>query len=444
MTTIATTRPLPATGRERWAVIGLLVTGLAVRFAWALGRPDGLAIQTTESERVAVSLATTGQFADAFRAGSGLTAHLSPLWPWLMALVYRAAGVAAPAAEFVLSCFAIGLTMASFGFVYLLMRELGAPLWSRLAALAVVCLVPIQFALEVRELKVWEAPMVVALVTGSLLWAVRLDRRPRLDWRPAAPLVLPGALLFVASPPGALAVFAIVAVLGLRRLPLRQCFGLGALALAVTALVTAPWVLRNEAVFGRTIVTRSNGGLELALAYNDTILRTADRRAGYLARLDEIHPAPVNGNGLAAMRAAGGEIAYYDRLGAQAKQWIAAHPQGSVELFWRHVCQYFVPPAWFFNTWGPPANAVEIRRWLLGVPMLVALFALPALIVRDRRYAYVAVAAILLAAPYVVVQPILRYRYLTSTLAMFVAFNAVAVAWQWLRQRRRVPAASAA
>lgn len=422
---------------ERSVVAGLLIIGIIIRLGWVFGNPEGLSPRTTESQKVAVSLATTGEFANAFRPDSGPTAHVSPLMPHLVASVYRAGGVDTPRSELVLSLIAIGLISLSFLFTYGMARELGVPYWARAGALAIVTLLPLQLQLEARELKVWEAPLVVATVTGALFWALRLDRRPDLKWLSVAALLVPGAIMFIASPPAALAIFAVAGLLALRRLPARHWPGLAIVAVAMTTLVTLPWALRNEEVLGRMIWSRSNGGLELALAYNDTLLLTADRRAGYVARLAEIHPHPIKGEGYAALRAAGGELAYFDRLSAEARDWIVGHPDGTVTLLFRHLRQYLVPPAWFFDTWGPPARATEVRRWILALPMLVGLIGLPFLIASNRRYLYPAFALVLLMGPYIVVQPILRYRYLVWTLVVFLAFAAVSAAFNWWTKRQR-------
>jgi hypothetical protein len=414
--------------------VAILLLGVALRLVWLVFTKSGFAPHVTESQRIGVALATTGHFADAFRIGSGPTAHVSPVIPWLIASVYSVAGVARPGSELILSLVSIALVTVSFGFNYLAFLELGAPKPGRLLALAMAAILPCQFSLEARELRVWEAPFVVAAVSGLLLWALRLDRRGSLDWRQLAPLALIGAIVFLVSPPGGLAAFAIVGLLTLRRARPIQWGAVMAIGLVATVLVSLPWALRNQAVLGRAIWTRSNAGLELGLAYNDTLAQGADRGAAYLARLHEMHPA-ASDVGYAAMRRAGGEIAYSDQVGATARLWIKSHPGQTAELLFRHVRQYIVPPAWFFHTWGKGGQAIEPRRLMLGVIALLGMAALVLRVFKDHRYLYVAAVLALLVAPYIVVQPILRYRYLTSTIFLFLACEGVSRAALWVRSR---------
>ena len=99
--------------------------------------------RTAETWHVAVSLATTGQFADVFRPGSGPTAHVAPIMPLLISAVYRVFGVSTPTAEWVLCLISVVLIGLSTGFAYLLMRQLGMPWRARIVAVALLALLPI-------------------------------------------------------------------------------------------------------------------------------------------------------------------------------------------------------------------------------------------------------------------------------------------------------------
>src|ERR1035437_4154379 len=77
-----------------WGMVGF-VAGLLVRLAAVL--PDR---QTTLPERpepvqIALSLMTTGRYADAYGAGSGPTAHCAPLHPVLLSILFRVFGTGA-------------------------------------------------------------------------------------------------------------------------------------------------------------------------------------------------------------------------------------------------------------------------------------------------------------------------------------------------------------
>ena len=63
--------------REPLIVVGIILAGMILRMAGWIS----LIPRTAETWHVAVSLATTGQFADVFRPGSGPTAHVAPVMP---------------------------------------------------------------------------------------------------------------------------------------------------------------------------------------------------------------------------------------------------------------------------------------------------------------------------------------------------------------------------
>jgi hypothetical protein len=413
-------KPVRVTWSPGLIAIAIVLVGVGLRTAWLFHNKEGFVPPLTESQRIGVSLATTGHFADAFRLGSGPTAHVSPVIPWMIGLIYMVAGVGSPASEFILSIYSIGLISLSFWLTFLIFKELGASDFGRYLALGLAALFPFQPSLEARELRVWEAPLVVAAVAGLLLWALRLDKRQRISWLTLVPLVLYGAVLFLVSPPGGLTAFAIIGLLAVRRAPPIHWPAVIATTVALTIVVSLPWARRNQSVMGRLIWTRSNAGLELGLAYNDTLAFRPDHHAAYLARLHEMHPA-AGDLGYAAMQKAGGEVVYAEQIGAHAKAWIQAHPVAALDLFVRHMGEYILPPEWFFHTWGHGGAGIDMRRFLLAGIMLLGIAVLPLRLLKDTRYLYIAAALGLLAAPYVVVQPILRYRYLVSTLILFLA-----------------------
>nr|WP_295660149.1 hypothetical protein [Polymorphobacter sp.] len=407
-----------------------------------LAKCSAEAMATAETRHVAITLLTTGRFAGAFHVGGAATAHLSPVMPGVIAAAYSLFGVATPLGDTVLRVLSIGLVELGIWLCFLIFGELGVARPVRLAALAVAVLLPIQFSLEVCELALWEAPIGLVTLFAVLLACVRLDKRPTLDWTALLGPIGGAAVLVVISPAIALGALSAIALLTIRRLPFRR-WPLVALVTATAVLaVSLPWALRNEAVLGRMIWTRSNANLEMAVAYNDTLLKVPDQRRAYQQRLAEIHPT-AGARGFAAMTAAGGEVAYNDLLGRQTHAWMAANPEGTVTLIERHIREYLVPPGWFFSTFG---NAIAAgggaRGAVIGVILFFALFGGGLVAVRDRRILYVVAPLVVMILPYIVVQPILRYRYLVYTLSIFIAFDVAARLWRYVHGRRTAPAAA--
>ena len=425
---------------HRWLVPLLLIAaGIVLRLYWMHGHPT-LGWQKSETQNIAIALITTGRFADAFGPGSGLTAHTSPVMPLLIASVYAVFGAATPAAEVALQMQSIALVSLSFALAYRLFGELGASRPARLVALVVVAVLPLQFELEINQIRSWESALTVCLLLAVLGALLRLDlRSPPL----LRALILPAlgtGLLFLTSLAGGVAAITGFVLLALRRLPTRRWPAAAALLAVALVAFSGPWALRNHAALGRTIWTRSNSGLELSLAYNDRMIDWRDPQGSYVARLNEMHP--MHASGRAAYDAAG-ELSYYDAQGAAARQWIDSHRNAAVAIFLRHVREYLVPPAWFLQGWGQGGSALALRGQLLGLAALLSLAALAVLPWRHPRYLYILLALGALAAPYIVVQPILRYRYLIYALTIFLACDGVARLIAAVRRRAASVPASA-
>jgi hypothetical protein len=82
---------------------------------------------------------------------------------------------------------------------------------------------------------------------------------------------------------------------------------------------------------------RSNFGLELWTAYNDSGATTALTPGAF-----DNHPS-VNARESQSV-AQMGEAAYNAQKSAEARQWIRAHPRRAMLLFWQHVYYFWFPP----------------------------------------------------------------------------------------------------
>ena len=102
---------LTSRSREPSMVVAMLICGALARFAVEV-RANTLFPYHTESYYIAVSLATTGRFADPFGYPSGPTAHVGMLTPLPSALVYWLFGGDSPYAESIL-CGWAGVVTAS-------------------------------------------------------------------------------------------------------------------------------------------------------------------------------------------------------------------------------------------------------------------------------------------------------------------------------------------
>ena len=425
-----------ASGRlVRWLPAALIAAGVVLRLLWAL-LPSSDKLSFGEAANVAIAFARTGAFADAFVAGQGPTAHIMPVPPMIAGLVYRAFGIQTPLSEGVLIAWSLLLVFGAYWLLFKAFEAAGAPLAGRLGALAVLCLLPLNFNLEVVWFRTWDGGLAVVLAAAFLLAVLRLDAAERVGNGPLAALALLAAAVLAVSPPLGLGAYAGGLLLFARRLPWRRWPAGVAIVGVATVLVLAPWTIRNAQVMGKPIVFRDNFGLELAMGYFPGALEAASPRDAFKTRHDTIHPY-ANPAGFAAMQAAGGEVAYFDALGTATKAWIAAHPGDAVRLTLRHLTEFLFPPAWYWNQFSDAGStgttAKLAANWLIT---LLGLAGLGYAVLRlEHRYRYLALMTLLPILPYLVVQPTLRYRYIVLGLLVFFAGDAVArFSMRWQRR----------
>ncbi|MGI4733346.1 MAG: hypothetical protein ACRYFW_16615 [Janthinobacterium lividum] len=389
-----------------------------------------------EAGHVALSFARDGTIADTFYRGERPTTHLSPIAPIIDGSVLRLLGIETRTSTWALSFLAIGCCLGAAIVLYRAFAVMGVPRASRLAALALACLLPLNQFTETDEFRFWEGGMAV-LLSAAILWlTVAWDRGGAVDLPRIAALALLVALLAFVSPALGLAGYANLALLLWRRVPARRWAPAIAVAALALAAVLTPWTIRNYAAFGRFVPLRGNAGLELALANHPAAVSGTDAAAVFRARERQIHPDGEPAV-IARMRAEGGEIPYADRLGREARAWIGQHPGDFVRLSLRHLRQFFFPPRWFWTLYGERERGVDAKWLLTGLTGLAGLAGAAACLLWWReRMLYAATIVLMPALPYMVVQPILRYRYLVLFPLMFLGVEVTRRLWVLATERR--------
>ncbi len=212
----------------------------------------------------------------------------------------------------------------------------------------------------------------------------------------------------------------------MERFPARRWPAVAATAATALALFIVPWTLRNQAALGEPIWLRSNFGLELALANHPGAVDPVDPAQVFRDRLQEIHPFPKSGSGYARMQAAGGEVRYARQLGQETQHWIASNPGAFAQLTLRHAREFFFPPAWLWEIYGPFSSARQRSVMHTAIAAAGLFGAAVALAAAWRRYRFAVIMLVVPAMPYFVLQPILRYRYIIFGLLIMFAFDLAA------------------
>jgi hypothetical protein len=418
----------------RWAIAGALILGAAIRFAWIFH--GGFGVIQSEAFFEAAAFATRGELADAYGPDTGLTAHLSPGMPLLVGTVYRWLGVGTPIAEFALSCLSLAFIYIGFQALNAAFERLGAAPIARFGAIVVLALVPLNIFFEMKGFRHWEGALAAAGIALFLARSLTLDAREEPPgWLDLGLLAAAAGVLSLFSPQAALAGYGMLGWLALRK---RGWLGFAATAAASAVLLVAisfPWALRNEAVFGQKVWTRSSFGISFAVAYDDTEVNPSDPGRLYPDRLREVSPF-LNPPVLAKMQAAGGELGWDRFLIGRTEQWIREHPVSALKITARHVWEFYFPPLWM---WLPDTGIVAILEqavmWAIAAIGFVGLG--DRIAGRDWRYVYVLAALFLTMAPYALVQAVVRYRYPIGALLVFLAADTIVRATRFMSNRLR-------
>jgi len=423
---------------EAALVAGLLASGWLLRLGWLFLAPDErLRPHRSEMWNVAVAYARTGTLADAYAPGSGISSHVGPFNTILAGLIYRWFGVGSLPAELILAVAAATTTMALFWTLDRIAAELRIGIVPRLAALAFLTLVPINFYLEIVDFRIREAAFATLIGSAGLLWLLRLDAGGGVGNRALAGFGLLAGFAFLINPVVALPLYTGIGLVALRHVPMRRWPVGMAIGLAGLAAVNGAWVVREYRVYDRLMLSRGNFGLELDTANHDAAVAPADPRAVFVARSRAIHPS-FSAAALARLKTYPNDVAYFDTLGAEAKAWIAANPGGFVRISLRHLRELYFPPQWQWNQYGDHPRrgvaALQAVKWAITALALAMLAT--GLLTRPRPWLFVAISLALPTLLYMILQPTLRYRYIFEGLFVFLAAEIAVRTVAWLARRR--------
>jgi hypothetical protein len=381
---------------------GLAVAALAigVRLPTALHVPDAC-WSGTENERVAASLARGAGFRDAFGAGCGPTAHVSPAYPLILSGLYRVFGdYRTPTGRLAQQCLSLVITTATVLLLLWTARKLGLQSLAGWAAAVLAAALPDNRLDEVRG----SHDQVLGALVFQLLVA-SLSDLSRCAWTDRRALIRGGLMagLAMLTAPNLVLVPVLVFLVELirGRGERMRILGGGLVFAAVVCTCLVPWMVRNFVVFDEFIPLRDNLGLELAVGNNP--LATGHT---YSKAFDEIHPygSDIERERLARM----GEPAFMRDKRRQALAWIIGHPGRFLWLTLRRMSLF-----WFTTNeqWYALDFKLHPVARLYGLIGLAAILELARLILRKQRAGILLGCAVLGAGiPYFLTHVEMRYR----------------------------------
>lgn len=409
------------------AVIVILAFAIRITVFWTAELHAKVSIITNqpfgyETGRIAKSIAEGHGFSSPLSIESGPSAWLTPVFPYLLAGVFKVFGVYSYKSAIVITFLDISFSAFTCIPIFFIGKRVGGLATAAIAAwlwaiYPNAVLMPIEW--------IWDTSL-AALAAALILWAtlaIRDSERLK-DWIGYG--LLWGAGLMVNATIFALAPF----LLGWLALELhkrsRLWMQLPALALILMGIVCVPWTVRNYVVFHKVIPFRSNFGLELWLGNNDQV---PDTFAGFL------HPNdyPPEREKFAQL----GEIEYMRQKQSEALQFMRNHPRDTLRFIWRRFVDNWI------GMWDPVQDMwhalILTGRLFLIFNLFVSLFGLLGLlfIYREKNpYAFpIAMFPLIYPIVYYLTHTSLRYRHPMDPALMVSA--AYVIAYPALMMARR-------
>ncbi len=270
-----------------------------------------------ESGDIAVSLASGRGFSSPFRVPTGPTAWMTPVYPLLLAGIFRLFGTYTFSAYLAAALMNIFFaTMVCIPLYYAAKRIGGAGLGAGAAWLWAIFPNAILLTFE----SMW-GECLTALLAATILWAtlaIEGSRRLR-DW---CGYGLLWGLLLMTDPTVASVLPFLLGWLFYRNwrrrrpAPVRASLTRPVLALGIAALCCVPWTIRNYEVFHTLVPLRSVLGLQLWLGNNPQASPVWHAK---------VHP--INNPAQRAEYIRLGEIAYMHRKFGEAIRYMVSHPR---------------------------------------------------------------------------------------------------------------------
>jgi hypothetical protein len=402
----------------------IVVIALATRlgFAWDQVRQMpreavGTVPFAQETGSIAYALATGKGFSSPFRGETGPTAWLTPVYPLLVAGIFRLFGA-----------FTAGAFFAVIFLNALFSAAACIPIFhagKRTGGLGIACGAAWLWALFPNAVMmpfewVWDTCL-AALLGATLLWATLklADSPPRIrNW--CAYGLLWGFILMTNPSLGSLLPILLGWAFYIARRKDKLSATRPAVAAVIAILCCVPWTVRNYIAFHRLVPLRSNFPLELYIGNNNN----------YATR-QFVWPPKITKERELLRYFRIGETAFMDEEKRKALEFIRAHPKIVFEL----TAKRFV--AFWTGLPDPIQNFLSTDSWLIRVLLLSntlaaggALLGVAVLIHRRSPYT-LPVAAYPVVFPwlYYITHPNLRYRHPIDPIVLLLAAVAAAAAF---------------
>jgi hypothetical protein len=347
----------------------------------------------SEVQRIPISLITNHTFGNPFPVPTGPTTHYTPLYPLILAAIFKLFGTG-PAGDIAQYVFNTICSSAMYAALPFFAVRVGLPMQTGLIGGLIGALLPLNFMQEIGGGDMFLTADLMLAFTVVLLGAIQGELR--LARAACAGVILGlGALTNPAILPPAVGLLALVGCKNLNR-PM-QVARFAVTTGAICFLFLLPWAARNQHVFGTPILLRGNLGMELQVSNNDiAVPRFSDNP--YPAAMDLYHPFrnPKEAQKVRVL----GEVAYNREKLAEYTLWVKQHTR----RFWQLIGSRFI------LFWMPVTHRVFQTAAFFALSL--AAFLGFGLLWRANRLLFWIIASVWLTYPdiYYLVQSWSRYR----------------------------------
>jgi hypothetical protein len=415
--------------RIAWFVLALSVLAFIIRIVYVLKSHEYTDMHADEMHRAASSLANQGYIGDIFVGSPGKSAHVAPLYPALLGIIYYIFGSETVTGRIAQEIVVSAVTSITIGLLPLITKKARLPMAYGWITGVFMAVVPLNMWTETSGS--WEQPY-SALVLIMLLWMFcKLHDE---DWSRRQTVLLTGLLIaFAALLSPALVPAAVLMFIGewvIQQGRRKEVALSGLLMFGISLVLVIPWGVRNYYALGGFIPIRSNFGLELAIGNNPqatgkTFITYADdpNSPAY-----NMHPnsSPKERNRLAQI----GERAYMKEKQQMAVQWMKDNPGKAFKLTLTRFRLFWFPTK---DAW-PRSSAKSLYKSLIfsliGLWMFGELFEL--LLFRHPTRWLLAAAVIGPSLIYMVTHADPRYRYPVFGLSTLLACSFLCRAWNFV------------
>ena len=369
-----------------------------------------------ETGAVAASIAEGRGFSSPLRmVETGATAWFAPIYPYLLAAIFKIFGVYSYSSNLVIHTF----NVACAAFICWPIAAIGSRAFGKKTGTAAAwAWVFLPTAVFYPVVWVWDTTLAglwLALLVAATLKLRGSDRMS--GWIGYGALWAAGAMIN----PSLLSVLPVLALWAMW--PLRKQRGQAArLTLAATVIFVAgiaPWTIRNYAVFHQFIPLRSNFGLELWLGNNPAV---PDSWSWWL------HPNDDMDEALKFARMT--EMPYMEEKEREAWAFIRSHPADTARFVWHRFTNHWL------GLWDSPVDLWPTAPWYLKLTIVGnCLFTLLSLLgalfaCRTRSPAACPLGMVMLVFPlaFYLTHTSLRYRFPMDPIMLVLAVFAVVYA----------------